>query len=393
MRTPSHGILPSVSFGGLLLAAALPAAAGDVEFNPTLALGAAYNSNIDVLAATERSAGSLRLSADLPLRYRTGRDTLTASYRPARTNFEGDNGADDFTAHALSLTWDRTVSRRADFTMSARAVRSESQEISEDKPDAALTFVERTQIDRYEFSVGGSVQTGQRSNVSWDGGLRVQKFEDLPGTDFIDSRGASVGLGWTAQTGANTSNGVSYRYGRAEFEDSLATAFDESFAADAHTVTWTTGSRIGRTITTSVGLGVSYGKSREGSDTVAAFDATLTRQIGEVSSLSAGVRQGFAPGGGTTGVTQDLGAFLSWQYAPRVMAVGLTAGWWRREPTSFGGTPSAPASQAWSVAANFAWQFGRWVALGVSGNYSKQEDPDTTFGSYGLYLRYNIRGR
>lgn len=392
MKDASLGVRRSTALVGALLLSAPFARAGDVEFNPTLAVGLSGNSNVDVLGTTDRSGGSYRLYADLPLTYRTSRDTLNASYKPGWTTFRGDAEGEDFFSHTLLLSWDRTLSRRADLTLKVDAVRTESQAISQDTPDTALTFVEKTPFARYGLSVGGQVQTQQSSNVSWGAGLRAQTLEDIEpspenptGTDFNDARGGTLEVGWTAQTGPDSSNGVFYRYDRVEFENTLT--------SDAHTLTWRNGARLGRDVTTSVGLGVSYGKSRIGSDVLTSLDASLTRNIGAVSALSVGARQGWGPGGGTSGATQDQGVYLSWSHAPRFMSTVLTAGWWRRAAASFGGTPSAPTSKAWSVAASFAWQFGRWVALGLSGNYSKQSDPDTEFYSYGLFLRWNIRGR
>jgi len=385
---------------GVLLVAAcfvLEARAAAVDFRPAMTFGVFHDGNISVIGAGQGDEVAT-LAFDLTWDRSTPTSTLALSYRPSFVTYHQSSGLDYF-ANTFALDFTRNSSDAAPFTVGVYLARTDYQGQSADKADSATTFVPRSTQTVASINVNSTVPAGRRGFVDWQLRGGTQLFEDSPddpttaAVDPVDlNDGTWVGghIAWREELSVRSTLGLALNAGRF------------GYASTSTVVVATLGLVGTNQLGPSWNFDYSAGASRATSNGAASdgfyLNATIAYVAGGASTFTAGVRQTFSPGSGLGGATQDRGVWVS--YTHTSIARGLTGsvfgGYWQRGALQVGSGDTATLNFRGSI----GWDFNRYVAL--EGTYAIADqvgtngaDPalDTNYGSYGLVLRWAIRGR
>jgi len=302
----------------------------------------------------------------------------------------------------------REATRASRLALDAYVSRTDYQGLTQDTKDQATTFVPRTTLSQANLRVAGTHGAGRRGFVDWQlrGGL--EKYDDVkdnPSTalldesrDFNDSTDVGGRIAWRSELTARNTLGAALDVAQFGYENTPSVIVES----------------IGLVGTCQVGprwmLDYSAGGSRAASDADSisgfSFDAKIAYAIEQASTFSAGARQVFAPGTGLGGSTQDRGVWIAYGHA--VSAKGISGsvlgGYWQRNELRFATgttTASPPADSAsYTVNGSIGWSFNRYLALNGAYTFIDQSLRDgassslnTKYSTYGLYLRWAIRGR
>jgi hypothetical protein len=393
-----------VSAAGIILAATCAAtvvSAADVDFRPAMTLGVFSNGNVSVIGPGQGDDGA-SLELDLDVDRKTPKSVFAFSYRPSYVAYRRSSDLDYF-GNTIILSFARESSLTSRFNLDAYASRTDNQSQIAETADRATTFVPRTTLTRGNMRVGGTVGAGQRGFVDWQlraGGDRYKDLKDDPGTvvdesfDFNNSENVGGRLAWRRELSVRNSLGLGLDVARFWYEITPAVDVES----------------IGLVGTCQAGpswiLDYSAGASRATSDGESidgvSFEAKLAHEVKEASTFSAGLRQAFAPGTGLTGSTRDRGVWVAYARTPttRGLSGSVVGGYWQRDEIRFASAGRNQDTAAFTVNGLIGWKFSRFIALDLAYLFVDQSarngsDPalDTRYSSYGIYLRWTIRGR
>ena len=366
-----------------------------------MTFGIFHDGNIDVVGEG-RGDDVARLGFDLSWSRLTPGSSLDFRWRPVYVHYQKTEDADYF-SNTLILDYSREATRRSRFSVSADASRTEYQGQTADRPDRPITFVPRTTETRVGCDVGGTVSVGRRALLDWSVRAGASFFDDLadnPATpavdpvDYNDSTNVGGRTAWRHEISEQASIGVGL--------DLTYFGYEQFSGVFVESVGLVGSNELGRSSTLTYAAGASRSSSDGDASTDFAFSATFTRDFTEDSSLSTGARQSIAPGTGLGGATQDRGAWLS--YGHESPARGLTGsvlgGYWQRIGVDFAGSTSGGDTETINVTGSLGWRFNRFVSLDTYYAYVDQSalhgtDPglETSYSSYGVYVRWAMRGR
>ena len=157
-----------------------------------------------------------------------------------------------------------------------------------------------------------------------------------------------------------------------------------------------------RSSTLTYAAGASRSSSDGDASTNFSFSLDYRRELTEDSTLATGARQSIAPGTGLGGATQDRGAWLSYDHDNPVRGLtgSVLAGYWQRVGLELAGSTSGGDTETVNATGSIGWRFNRFISLDTVYAYVDQSalhgtDPglDTSYSSYGVYLRWAMLGR
>lgn len=382
--------------------ARVSARAADVEFRPSLTLGAFHDGNIAVVGGG-RGDDFATLGLNLAVDRKTAQSVFNFSYRPSYAAYRESSDL-DFFANTVVMSFARTSSLQSRLTVDADVSRTQYQGQTDYGADRATTLVPRTTETGAHFSVGGTASGGRRSLFDWQARGAIQRFKDLPDNpatpvpndvlDFNDSTAFGARGGWRRELSERATLGLGLDLAHFSYEHDES-AFVESLGLAGTFLT-------ARTVTLNYAAGATRAVTKGESVTGVSFEGAVTHTVSERTNVAGGLRQTFAPGTGLAGPTQDRGGWVSFTHtAPlRGLSGSLLGGYWRRDGLQFGTTQTQADTTTSGANGTIGWSFNRYVALNASASYVYQRgrngaDPslDTDYGSYGVYLRWAIRGR
>lgn len=391
------------AFVAIALAGAASAIhAADVDFRPVMTFGLFHNGNISVVGGKHGDNGAA-LAFDLAVDLKTPTSSLTFSYRPSYVAYQTSKDLDYF-GNTIVLGFAQDYSHKSRFVLDFYLARTDYQGQTPTTADQAKSFVPRTTLTEATLKIGGTVGAGRRSYVDWQvrGGTDLYKdLEDNPATpdvvdpvNFNDSTGFAGRLAWRSEISAKNTLGLGLDAGQVSYEitPSVGVASFGLVGTSTPGPSWTVNYAAGGSRAVSDG------------DSIDGFSCDVRAEYTGVkaTTFGAGVRQVFSPGTGLGAATQDRGVWLS--YAHGVSARGLSGsvvgGYWQRDSLKFASAPATGDSAAFSLNGTIGWSFNRYLALNGTYEFIDQSarngaDPslNTNYSSYGLFLRWAIRGR
>jgi len=393
----------------LVASAAGVARAADVDFRPSLSFGVFHDGNLSVVGGSHGDEGAA-LAMDFAVDRKTAMSTLSFSYRPSYVAYRRASDLDYF-GNTVVLGFAREASRSSRFNVDLYLSRTDYQGLTPDTKDTAITFVPRTTLTQGSVRVGGTIAAGRRGSVDllFRGGVdRYDDVKDDPSTaaiethDFNDTNMIGGRVAWRSDISPRNSLGVGL--------DAVRFGYEIGPAVDVETLGLVGTCQAGELWLLTYAAGGSRASRENDSISGFSFDATIAYAAGRASTFSAGARQVFAPGTGVGTSTQDRGAWVSYAHAPsaRGLSGSVVGGYWQRDVLEFGSTTTGPTPPADSASFNLngtlGWKFNRYLTLDAAYAYidqSARNEPDpvvaasleTNYSSYGLYLRWAIRGR
>jgi hypothetical protein len=367
-----------------------------------MSFGVFHNGNIAVIGGGQGDEGAA-LVFDIAWDRKTPKSTFAFSYRPSFVVYRESSDLDYF-GNTIVLSFSQEVSRASRFNVDAYISRTDYQGPTADTADRATTFVARSTLTLATAKVGGTVDAGRRGFVDWElrGGVDLYKdVNDDPATvgvdegqNFNDGTGIGGRIAWRDELSARNTLGLGLDIAHFGYESEPSVVVES----------------LGLVGTCQAGpswmLDYAAGGSRATSDGESidglSFNATIEYSAGKASTLGAGARQVFAPGTGLGGATQDRGVWLSYAHnaIPRGLSGSVIGGYWQRDALEFASAPPTGDTATFTVNGSIGWNFNRYLTLRGAYVYIDQSarngsDPalDTNYSSYGLDLRWAIRGR
>ena len=268
--------------------------------------------------------------------------------------------------------------------------------------DRATTYVPRSTQTIVSLDVDGTNPAGKRGYLDWRVRTGVNLYTDIPDNpnttavdpiNFNDSGWYSGRLDWRHEVSRRNTLGVGVAAAHFGYEltPGVVTASVALVGTCQASPLWTLDYAVGVSRATSDGT----------SDDGLTFDATVRYAAGRASTFEAGARQVFAPGTGVGGATQDLGTWVSFTHdrADRGLFGEAVGGYWKRQAVEFG-TIQTGDTETFNVSGSMGWSFNRFVALEWAYAFIDQKGTnginsafDTNYSTYGIYLRWALRGR
>jgi len=364
--------------------------------------GVFHNGNISVIGAGQGDEVTT-LAFDLIWDRTTPTSAFALTYSPSVVVYRQSSGLDYF-ANTLVVNFTKNSSEESRFTVGAYVRRTDSQGQTADTADRATTFVPRSTQTLATFGANGTVPAGRRGFVDWQLRVGVDLYEDAPDDpttaavdpiEFNDDTFVGGAIAWQRKLSFRNTLGLGFRATHFGYESTptvVAGTFGLVGTCQA-SQSWKLNYAAGASRATS------NGDSTDGFS----FDIRIEYVAGEASTLSAGARQGYSPGRGFGGATQDLGVWISYAYnnnTGRGLNGSVVGGYWRRDALQVASASTSGDTETLNVRGSIGWAFNRYVALDGAYMYVDQlgtngADPalDTNYSSYGLYLRWAIRGR
>jgi hypothetical protein len=377
-----------------------PAQAAETVFRPVLVLGAYHDGNILIIGDTNET-GDEAFTGALDLDYiRTTRESSwMLNYRPVYTAYRQNSELDYFgqSAHA---GFSKKFSGQSDFNADLAASYTDRQGVRPFRPDQPVNFVQRNTVLHADLRVGGTFSSGRRSLIDWNASTGISGYEVSTLTDNFTFGG---GAGWRYAFSERNSLGFAVRADAYLYDEVAATPGGPPPAVDTGATTLQVAGEhhFSEKMTMNYAAGASYTDSDLRSDTHFSADLSLHRQTSEFSELTAGARQSVGAGTGVGGPSLDRGAYVSYTLrAPRRgLEANVLAGFWQRDSAAING-PGAETITAWSSVETIGWAFNRYISANLIHSFSDQKtegsEPqvlNTSYHSYGVYLRWNMRGR
>lgn len=378
-----------------------PAVAAQVDFRPVLTFGVLHSGNVRIIGTDTVAEESAAIAVDLSVDRATASSDFSFLYQATYIGYRRNSGL-DFLGNLLAASYGKQVSRRTNLQATGGVLRTDVQGVAASSIDSQsgaasnvdrpLTFVPRTTITRGYGDVSGSVGVGRRGFVDWAVRAGVSRYAEVPGVVLNNSTSAGARGGWRYELNERGTLG-------------LAVSLDW-FAYDVGANVVTEGLVLTGTYNLGRYTGLTYdaGLTRSTSDGLSTTSATILlsfeRVLSKVSSLTAGVRQFVTPGTGLQGATSDSGTWISYkQSSPRNGLDGrLVGAYWYSKGLQFGDTPTTN-TQTLNLAGALGWRFNRFLSLSAAYAYFYQLDRgdsasslNTRYASYGLFLRWGIRG-
>jgi hypothetical protein len=376
-----------------------PAVAAQVDFRPVLTFGLYHNGNVQVIGEDTIGDDNAAIAVDLAVDRTTLSSEFSFLYQATYVGYR-QNRALNFLGNLLSASYVKQLSRRTNLQARGDVSRTDAQGVAAasvdpqanaSNVDRPLTFVPRTTILRGYGAVSGSVGVGRRSLVDWAARAGFFRFDEVSGVTFNNSTSVDVLGGWRYELSERTTLGLAVNLNWFGYEGT-ANSFGESLVlagthALSHFTTMTF--NVGATRTTA-------NLSNIDGTFLLAFERALTAN----SSLNTGIRQSVTSGTGLQAATNDTGAWVSYtQSSPRLgLYGGLQGAYWLRKTLPTENT-SSMETQTLNLAGALGWRFTRFLSLSAAyAQYFQKEKTDsasplnTSYASYGLFLRWAIRG-
>jgi hypothetical protein len=376
------------------------------DFRPALTFGIFHDGNVDVVGE-KRGDDAAALALALTWERLMPTSTFEFMYRPAYTAYRRSTDLDYF-GNTVVLSYARDWSRVSRLTVDSYMARTDYQAQTKDNPDRATTFVPRTTVTLGTLRVGGTAAAGRRGLLDWHvraGATHYDDIKDDPATpaneahNFNDSTEFGGRVDWRDQLSERNTlgGGVDIAY----------FGFETGPAVTVGTVGLVGTSQPSEAWLIDYAAGASNAKADSDSVTGFSFNVRADYSVlSKASTFSAGARQVFAPGTGLGGATQDRVVWTSYSHAPTVRGLSgsLLGSYSQRNTVQFGSTPPPQGdTSTTSAVGSIGWKFNRFLDLSAYGTYVDQHarnvtDPliaatlDTSYGSYGLFLRWDIRG-
>lgn len=377
--------------GGLVA----PAQGAETVFRPVFVLGAYHDGNIAIIGSTDRGDDALTGALDLDFERSTPTTTWTLNYRPVYTAYRTNSDLNYFgqSAHA---GFGKTFSGESNFLVDAAASRTDRQGVRQFRPDQPVNFVERNTVTQVDARISGTFKSGRRSAIDWTANGGTTSFE---APDLSDSSTFGGGAGWRYEFSERNSLGFGVR-ADAFLYDSIPSTTGAPPAVDTGA---TSAGIIGRhdfspKTNIQYTVGATYTDSDLRSDTNFSGDIQYSHKPSEFSEILAGIRQAVGAGTGVGGTTLDRGGYVAYKLraARSGLEANVLAGIWERDGAAINGK-GATKTTAWSSAETVGWAFNRFVSLNLAHSYTDQSASsdalDANHHSYGMYVRWNIRGR
>jgi hypothetical protein len=382
----------------------------DVDFRPTMSFGLFHDGNISVTGGTHGDENAA-LAFDFAVDRKTPTSALTFSYRPAYVAYRRATDLNYF-GNTIVLGYAADASRESRYTFDMYVSRTDYQGLTQNTQDQAVAFVPRTTLTQGHVKVTGTHGAGRRGFVDWQlrgGTERYKDLSDNPATTVLDVNGVNVSdpvdfndstsfggrLAWRSELSARNTLGAALDVAHFGYESTPSVVVE--------TVGLVGTSRVGQLWTLEYAAGASRATMEDDSISGFSFNATIEYEVERASTFSAGARQVFAPGTGLGGSTQDRGVWVAYGHTPTAKGLSgsVVGGYWQRSELAFASsTVTAGDSQSFNVNGSLGWNFNRYLALNAayafidqSGRNGAPESLDTHYSSYGLYLRWAIRGR
>jgi hypothetical protein len=392
---------------GVVFLAAGVCRTAKADFRPVLTFGVFHDGNVSVVGeGTGDDAAALAVA--LTWDKVTPTSTFEFMYRPAYTAYRTFSEL-DYLGNTVVLNYARDWSRVSRLTVDAYIARTDYQGQTKDNADRATTFVPRTTETIGTFKVGGTAGAGRRGLLDWHVRAGVTLYKDLKDDPAT-----------TANEAHNFNDSTDFG-GRVDWRDELSERNTLGAGVDVAYFGYETGPAVTVGTVGLVGtcqanpqwlIDYAAGASRATSDgesvTGFSFNVKIDYSVlSKESTFSAGARQVFAPGTGLGGATQDRVVWTSYSHSPtaRGLSGSVLASYSQRDSVQFGPTtPTQGDTSTASAIGSIGWSFNRFLALNAYAAYIDQQarnvaDPvlaaslDTRYGSYGLFLRWAIRGR
>jgi hypothetical protein len=282
------------------------------------------------------------------------------------------------------------VSRTDTQGIAAASVTPQGTEVS--NVDRPQTFVPRTTITRGHGVVSGSVGVGQRSLVDWGFRAGVNRYDEVPGVTFNNSTSADVSGGWRYELSERTTLGLTADINWFAFEGTPNSLGQSLALTGSHALSHFTSMtyELGVTRTTTADLSSLSGR----------FLLSFVRKLAANSSLTSAVEQIVTPGTGLQAATNDTGAWLSYMQSSvrNGLSWAVNGSYWLRKTLPAGDEPTTETGTL-NLAGALGWRFNRFLELkaGYANFYQKDRNDslsqlNTRYASYGLFLRWAIRG-
>ncbi len=378
-----------------------PAVAAQVDFRPVLTFGIYHAGNVQIIGGDPIGDQSAAIAVDLAVDRTTATGTFSFLYQGTYVGYRQNRGL-NFLGNLLAASYDKQVSQRTNLQATGGVLRTDTQGIATSSIDSQsgaassvdrpLTFVPRTTITRGYGTASGSVGVGRRSLVDWAARAGVTRYDEVPGVVFNNSTSVDVLGGWRYELSERTTLGLAVNLNWFGYE-ATANSFGESLVlAGTHEVSHFTTMKfnLGATRTTTGNIASTSGR----------FFLSFERELTATSRLNAGAQQLVTPGTGLQAATNDTGAWIS--YAPSSPRHGLygalDGGFWFRKTIPTDNAPTTE-TETLNLAGALGWRFSRFLSLSAGYAYFYQIDRsdtasslNTRYASYGLFLRWAIRG-
>ena len=366
-----------------------------------MSFGVFHDGNIEVIGSGTGDE-TAALAFDLVWDRKTPRSAFALSYRPSFVFYRRSSDLDYF-GNQLAVNFTRESSLRSRFAVDAYLARTDYQGQTANTADRATTFVPRSTQTQASVKVGGTVGVGRRGLVDWQVRGAADFLEDVPDDpatvevdsfDFNDGTALGGRVAWRGELSARNTLGLGL--------DAAHFGYESTPSVDVASFGLVGICQAGASWTIDYAAGFSGAKSEGEAIDGFSFDATVAYAAGRSSTFSAGARQVFAPGTGLGGATQDRGVWISYAHNPvaRGLSGTVLGGYWQRNALEFVAASTTGDSETFAVNGSIGWVFNRYIALNAAYAFRDQSainggDPalDTSYSSYGLYLRWAIRGR
>jgi hypothetical protein len=388
-------------FAVAVAALATPALAAQVDFRPVLTFGVYHDGNVQIIGTDTVGEDSAAIAVDLAVDRATASSDFSFLYQATYVGYRQNSGL-NYMGNLISASYTKELSRRSQMQAGGGVSRTDSQGLARStvdpqgadssNVDRPLTFVPRTTIMRGYGSVSGSVGVAHRSLVDWAVRAGVNRFDQVEGVAFNNSTYAGVLGGWRYELSELTTLGVAVDVGWFGFAGTANSVGESVVLNGTHA--------FGRFTSMTFNVGATRTTTGDFSSTNGTLLVSLSRALSENSRLNAGVRQSVSSGTGLQAATNDSGAWVSYaQSSPRN---GLSwaldgADWYRKAIPAPDVTSTSTGTL--NVAGALGWRFSRYLSLSAAYAYSYQNDQsdsssglDTSYASYGVFLRWTIRG-
>ena len=393
------GWISAIVLGGCLVA---PAQAAEVIFRPVLLFSAYHDGNVLIIGESgDTGDEAFVAAAELDLIRSTQSSSWTFNYRPVYTAYN-ENSELDYFGHSGHIGFTKRFSGESTFYTDFAASQTDRQGVRPFRPEQPVTFVERNTEIHADIRVGGTFTSGRRSLIDWEADAGTTQYELDTLDDNVTFGG---GAGWRYAFSERNSLGFKLRGDGYLYDERTPVPGEPPPAVDTGA---TTAHVVGKHnfsefTVLDYGAGVVFTDSDLGSDTHFSGDVTVTRKMTEFTELSAGARQDVGGGLGTGGPTLDRGAWISYKLRParRGLEANVLAGIWQRDGEAING-PGAGSVTSWSSLESVGWAFNRYIAVSAIHSFSDQneneniEQPEianTSYHSYGFFVRWNINGK
>jgi hypothetical protein len=386
----------------LLIAACfvVEARAASMDFRPAMRFGLFHDGNIDVIGGAQGDDVAA-LSFDFAWDRETPTSRFDLLYRPSYVYYRQASELDYF-ANTLVIDFRKQQSDDSQIKVEGYFTRTDYQGQTQFAADRATTFVPRSTQTIVSLDVDGTHPAGKRGYLDWRVRGGVNLYTDVPDNpdttavdpvNFNDSGWYSGRLDWRQEVSRRSTLGFGFTAAHFGYEltPSVVTAAVGLVGTSQASSLWTF----------DYGVGVSRATSDGTSDDGFTFNATVRYAAGRASTFEAGARQVFSPGTGVGGATQDLGAWVSFTHdrTDRGLFGEAVGGYWKRTAAEIG-TFAVGDTQTFNVSGSMGYGFNRFVALewayafvDQTGTNGANSAFDTTYSTYGIYLRWAIRGR